>query len=106
MDDLFYGKKPKPKTPPGWAQYYWVLCLRLKHCQLRHRCRWNEVMSKSQISSTKFQYPMTKTFTAVIPHRCTNFCLAILCYSAKILADDLFEILNLGNWNLFGIWCL
>jgi reductive dehalogenase len=21
MDDLFYGKKPKPKTPPTWAQY-------------------------------------------------------------------------------------
>ena len=21
MDDLFYGKKPKPKVPPAWAQY-------------------------------------------------------------------------------------
>jgi len=21
MDDLFYGKKPKPKAPPAWAQY-------------------------------------------------------------------------------------
>jgi hypothetical protein len=35
---------------------------------------------KFQISSTKlqinskFQYPMTKTFTAVVPYRCTNLC--------------------------------
>jgi reductive dehalogenase len=21
MDDIFYGKKPKPKAPPNWAQY-------------------------------------------------------------------------------------
>jgi hypothetical protein len=21
MDDIFYGKKPRPKAPPGWASY-------------------------------------------------------------------------------------
>jgi hypothetical protein len=21
MDDIFYGKKPKPKAPPAWAKF-------------------------------------------------------------------------------------
>ncbi len=23
MDDIFYGKRPRPKTPPGWAKFDW-----------------------------------------------------------------------------------
>ena len=60
----------------------------------------------SRRANLKFQYPMTKTFTAVVPYRCTNLCPPVIMPFAQMLADHVFGILNLGHWNLFDIWFL
>jgi hypothetical protein len=67
---------------------------------------------KSQIPSIKlqinlkFQYPMIKTFAAVVPHRCTNHCPPVVMPEAQLFAERAFGILILGHWNLFEIWFL
>jgi len=59
---------------------------------------------KHQITN-KSQYPMTKTFTEVVPNRFAKFALSSIFHLAHSV-HHLFEILNLGHWNLFEIWVL
>ena len=51
---------------------------------------------------------MTKIFVAPQLHciAAQTFVRGLLGHSAKMLADHLFGILNLGHWNLFEIWVL
>jgi len=63
---------------------------------------------KSQIPSIKlqinlkFQYPMTKTFTASGPYRIAKLPLLVIMKFGTN-EDQLFGILNLGHWDLFDI---
>jgi len=89
---------------------------------IRHgSVEWNskiiesDVYLKSQIPSTKFQinlkfqFPMTKTFIAVVSHRCTNFRLSnILQFGTNVGGSAVwnFEFDSLRFvWDLsFGAW--
>jgi hypothetical protein len=71
-----------------------------------------ERQTKSQIPSTKlqinlkFQYPMTKTTTAIAPYNCPNLYPTVMMLFGPDAGGSQFGILNLGHWSLFGFWCL
>ena len=52
----------------------------------------------------KFQYPMTKTFTAVGRYRFAKLAVPVIMpFGTNVDPDHLFGILNLGLWDLFEI---
>ena len=49
---------------------------------------------------------MIKTFSTVVSHRFSNAVLPVITSREQLITDELFGILNLGHWELFGIWFL
>jgi hypothetical protein len=51
---------------------------------------------------------MTKTFSTVVPNRCTNLCPPVFMafFGTNVVFHYLFGVLNLGHWDLFEIWFL
>ena len=49
---------------------------------------------------------MTKTFSTVVSHRFSNAGLPVIMSLEQLITDESYGILNLGHWDLFGIWFL